>query len=766
MTTFDHSSGEASSRPALSGDLGGDYEQRVPGGGSGPKEFVPPSEVRDVFSRGINLLSERLKTTASEYRVDATMARVRLRASAAAKSHRYPTLFDRSRLQVAGVQQPGDILALATQRSLNSLNELVRNATQIQLKQLSAVAEVTPYDAPIERGESRSVVTLFDGVLDDGSSLRARGLEGLQRRGIELTPYGKAPNVYTTSSLPSDEILRSMPWLRAVRPVRRFWSATPIGLNPVGPVGTTPVSQVLPSPIVGVIDSGIDSSIAWLKRLLVAQESHVPAKYADRSHGSLVGSLAATGGGFTLDPSYFPVAKARVLDIQVLGSRNFPGIYEDRLLQLIEDAVQRYGPLARTTSSYSDEPVLVWNLSLGTNSIAGEDSFSTVATELDRIARENKVLFTIASGNYESPPLRGWQPGQGPDHISGGEDRISPPADAILAVSVGSLSDTSNPPTASPAEHPSPFSRRGPGPGMLVKPEVVHYGGTCERSGHPVQGIRGPYRNGRVLENIGTSFAAPRVAAQLAELGGILPEPEPELLKLLLLLSCTSRGDHDANDRELVNYYGFGVPDSPVAILGCDPWECTILFRGEIRPGLNLQTPFPFPTSLINDQKIRGLVRMGLVYTPVLDASKGAEYCQTNVEATFGRMINYPRGLRYKREVRPLPNKHGVCTQWEKDLIDQVWKWSPAKLYEREFKNATVHQNEIGWRLSLRLTLRRELEEWREEIRQPFWLGIRFVDPGRTRLVYQEMRQKIEAAGLAQPIALRQQIVPQSDTGI
>lgn len=758
MTTSDRFDSDSSPRPALSGELGPDYELRVSGGGSEPREFVPPSEVRDVFSRGIRLLNERLETTDREYRVGATMARVRLRPRAAAKSHRDPTLFDRRRFQVAGVQQPGDILALVTQSSINVLTELVENATQRQLKHLSAVAEVIPYDAPIERGETRSVVTLFDGILDDGTSLQGRGLERLQQRGVELSPYGKAPNVYTTSSLPPDQILRNMPWLREVRPVRRFRSAAHVGTTPVLPSGTPPPNQLLHLPIVGVVDSGIDRSIPWLRSLLVAHESHIPAQYTDQTHGSLVGSLAATGGGFTLDPNYFPNPKARLLDIQALGGRNFPGIDEDDLLAIVENAVQRYGPRSFPRSNSTDEPVVIWNLSLETDLIAEEGLFSTVATELDRIALENSVLFTIAAGNYKRSPLRGWRPGQGPDYVANGEDRISPPADSVLAVSVGSLSDTSNPPTASPAEYPSPFSRRGPGPGMLIKPDVVHYGGTCEITGNSAQGILGPYRNGAILEDIGTSFATPRVAAQLAELVGILPNSEPELLKLLLLLSCTSRGDHDVRDRELVNYYGFGVPDSPAALLTCDPSECTMLFRGELRPGLNLQTPFPFPPSLIEDGKIRGLIRMGLVYTPVLDVSKGAEYCQTNVEASFGRQINHPQRQRYQREVYPLPYKHRICTQWERDLIDQVWKWSPTKLYERKFTRTMVHPNEICWRLSLRLLLRRELEERRDEVRQSFWLGIKFTDPEGRGQIYQEMRQQIEAEGLAQPIVLRQQV--------
>ena len=47
---------------------------------------------------------------------------------------------------------------------------------------------------------------------------------------------------------------------------------------------------------------------------------------------------------------------------------------------------------------------------------------------------------------------------------------------------------------------------------------------------------------------------------------------------------------------------------------------------------------------------------MALVYTPVLDSSKGSEYCQTNVNASLGRQFNYPIGnpKRYQREILPL----------------------------------------------------------------------------------------------------------------
>ena len=94
MTTNGGFDSNPTTRPALSGHLGSDYERRISGGGSGNKEFASPSEVRDVFFRGIELLGERLATVSNEYNVDATMARVRLRSRAIAKSHRHPTLFN------------------------------------------------------------------------------------------------------------------------------------------------------------------------------------------------------------------------------------------------------------------------------------------------------------------------------------------------------------------------------------------------------------------------------------------------------------------------------------------------------------------------------------------------------------------------------------------------------------------------------------------------------------------------------------------------
>ena len=753
-------SGIKKSLPSLRGELTRKHEKLETGGGGEPKEFASSEIVTSVFRSGIGSLRLRLQQSQQkEEGKKAVIARVKLRSKGIAKSHRHEALLNR--LQVVGVDKPGEMLAVVTPHSLNVLANFVERASARQLQQLSAVKAIEPYQPAVKVGGTKSVITFFGGRLDDGTQLEQLGIDTLRDQGVELKPYGKLKFHHITESKPSERSLKKMPWVRNVRPALRLRSLTRIGTNPVRALNVNPLSAVLPEPIVGIIDSGIDCSIPWLGRLVVKQHSHIPGAYSDLNHGTLVGALAASGGGFNNNPTTYPAPVARLLDIQVLGAQPYDEIDETDLLIQLENAIKTYGPESNDLPPEVNEHVTIWNLSLGADCPCGEADFSNLAQELDRISVENKVIFTIAAGNYNSFPLRGWNHAHGPDNIPNNEDRIASPADSALAIVVGSLSDTSNPPSAALADCPSPFSRRGPGPGMLIKPDVVHYGGTCDRSGQQAgSGIQSPASGGGWQNKIGTSFATPRVAAEVAKLVSWLPDPEPELLKLLVLLSCETRGAHTLEKRESVNYYGFGVVTDAVSMLGCEPWECILLLRSELRPGYSRSVDFPFPNCLVDQGLRRGYVRMALVYTPTLDASKGAEYCQTNVSASLGRVSKDPKGGPpiYRREIPPVPSEQSPTHQYEKDLIEHGWKWSPAKVYERRFQRMQVDQKEISWRLSVELLLRRELEPMRSIIRQPFWLGIRIADPDKRTNVYQEMRQQLSLIGLAQPIQLKSRV--------
>src|SRR5690606_27000160 len=81
---------------------------------------------------------------------------------------------------------------------------------------------------------------------------------------------------------------------------------------------------------------------------------------------------------------------------------------------------------------------------------------------------------------------------------------------------------------------PSPYSRHGAGPNYVIKPDLIHYGGSCSTDAAHISGIRSVNGKGSA-ENLGTSFATPLVAKTLAQIyHRITPAPSPVLARALL----------------------------------------------------------------------------------------------------------------------------------------------------------------------------------------------------------------------------------------
>src|SRR5208282_32285 len=152
---------------------------------------------------------------------------------------------------------------------------------------------------------------------------------------------------------------------------------------------------------------------------------------------------------------------------------------------------------------------------------------------------EYGVTFVIAAGNYRTPPFRGWPP----DDL-GDADRVCAPADSVRAVVVGSLAHREHSSSRVKAGQPSPFSRRGPGPLYLPKPELSHLGGNCSASGGSSQiGVLSLDGRGNVAEDVGTSFATPLVSSLVANVSHRLLGGGSRLLcRALLVHSAALRG--------------------------------------------------------------------------------------------------------------------------------------------------------------------------------------------------------------------------------
>src|SRR5262249_51924419 len=141
--------------------------------------------------------------------------------------------------------------------------------------------------------------------------------------------------------------------------------------------------------------------------------------------------------------------------------------------------------------------VKVWNLSLGTSDTCVDGLFSDLGIALDDLQDQYGVLFVLSAGNFTAPPLRGWPP-----EDLGETDRICSPADTVRGITVGALAHVDRPNSRVRAGEPSPFSRRGPGPVFVPKPELSHFGGNCDaRLSYVQTGVLSLDGSGNIAEN-------------------------------------------------------------------------------------------------------------------------------------------------------------------------------------------------------------------------------------------------------------------------
>jgi len=381
--------------------------------------------------------------------------------------------------------------------------------------------------------------------------------------------------------------------------------------------------------------------------------------------------------------------------------------------------------------------VKIWNLSLGSDQPCDGQQFSEVAAALDALQDKFGVTFVLAAGNYRIPPLRGW-----PAEDLGEADRLGVPADSVRGLAVGSLAHLDKPNTRVRRSEPSPFSRRGPGPVFLPKPDVVHYGGNCDSGGAFAQtGVLSINGSSQLAENVGTSFSAPLVSTLLANAeASLVSPPSRSLLKALLIQSALL--DSPTLSASEIRYRGFGVPGDLAAVLTCTPWSATLVFESRLLPGLEFEKwPFPIPDCLRRpDGRVFGEMVMTLAYEPSLDLSFGAEYCRTNVEASLGTYDVQADGKRHQVSQVP-PEPKDVSRLYEAEQVANAFKWSPVKVYRRQFSRGATGTD---WRLRVEASHRSGPVPTPT---QDFAIVITLRDPGQSLPVYDEVVAKMAAAG-------------------
>lgn len=535
--------------------------------------------------------------------------------------------------------------------------------------------------------------------------------------------------------------ISQMPLIRTVRPQVAINQALPD--LPVRAEGQDDI------PVVVVVDSGVSGRNEALASWVVGRDVQVAPPYdQNKAHGTFVAGLVTYGAQLNPTIAGIDAGPCGVFDLQVIpnddpAQGDTLALMEQDLLVSLEQALTEHANKFR-----------VWNLSLGTDEVCSLDDFSELANELDNLQERFNVSFVISAGNYQQLPLLDY-PRSASQKDAG---RITAPADSVLGITVGAIShvDFRN---SGPKQHqPSAFSRHGAGPNYVIKPDLVHYGGSCTTDGSTVHGIRSLTDTG-IAEDLGTSFAAPLVSRTLAQIyHEITPSPSPVLARALLTHHARDpRSGLRVPDGE-ENYLGFGLPATVPYCLECTPHSATLIFDDVLRPGNFLEWDhFPYPPSLYREGRYFGEIWMTLAFSPARGSRWGTEYCQSHIEAHLGvyhDTVSRSTGeikQKFKGLVPPEHRNPGML--YEAYQVETLRKWAPVRTYHGDMGEGG--EKGSRWRLKLQLLTRHEHAN--ETARpQPFSLIITIADPLKTAPVYDEMAQIVRSRFQAENLAVRQ----------
>lgn len=318
-----------------------------------------------------------------------------------------------------------------------------------------------------------------------------------------------------------------------------------------------------------VIDSGIVSNHPMLEKCVGGEENFQSGEHELQDtvgHGTAVAGCAVYGDiadrlrrkNFTPSNWLFSakVMYAERNDITDIVSAAYDP--EKLIEHQFKDAVESF-------LSNPEYHIKVVNISLGNRNEVWHKHYSRqlpLAALIDELAFTfPHVVFVVSAGN-QSPLYKSIADVMEnyPRYLIGnGGFRLINPATSALAFTIGSIADkprieqerygAEHIKTAiAQTQQPSPFTRTGPGINGMIKPELVEYGGNLilsENYGRIVEDMGGKLAllNNNVTDNIiqfdvGTSFAAPKVAYLAGKIANYFPDKSANFIKNMLLVGA------------------------------------------------------------------------------------------------------------------------------------------------------------------------------------------------------------------------------------
>lgn len=511
-------------------------------------------------------------------------------------------------------------------------------------------------------------------------------------------------------------------------------------------------------PVVGVLDSGIEKNSYLSPWLLPESEEYYEKGMQNKSHGSMVASILEYSDELN-GTEYTATDGVMMLEAVVAPDPKKGVFYPDDLIDDVRNAIEKHNDIK------------IWTMSVGTTEACSSATFSEYGMALDNIADENDVLIIKSVGN-STAFMHG-----------GSSERVAKMADTVRALVVGSIANDKGQYDLAEIDMPSPFTRKGPGPAYIIKPDLVAYGenaGVRPDGKMSQTGVKAIAASGTLAEAAGTSFSTPWIARIAAELNYLLDgEFDPVLIKALMIHNAGyPAGDRMTMDNKK-NLMGFGMPRGTGDILYNSENEITLVLRDKLQRGTFIDIlDFPFAKSLVGDDGLfHGQITLTMVSAPLLRASEGPEYCQSNINVAFGTMEDIKERDTSKRTVRnPYGAKdaknimqdslyrskvfdilEGETFGRERTLLRLGQKYYPIKKYAVNLDEMTEanRRNYLDgnrkWYMKIeglfRDAVERETRDTGEVLEQEFCLLLTIHDPAGKAPVYNEITQQLQQRG-------------------
>lgn len=280
-------------------------------------------------------------------------------------------------------------------------------------------------------------------------------------------------------------------------------------------------------PTICILDDGInfpDSMRDCIAGRYISKDILFPPSC---EHGTKVASRAVFGDDIDRQVRNKElIPKVRVIDATI--SDGHGPIDEPTLIKRIREAVDEIKDEAKifVLAFNHDEPI-------------SGDSISNLAFELDSLIKtyeDFNIQFILPTGNHKL-----WSVHSSIENIIDDESAlISMPSESYYSLSVGSVSREDHPLSLSGKDELSPFSRIGPGFAGSPKPDLVYPGGNVYIKNNKayISADSAAYvinRDGKLVQEFGTSFSAPIAAQELALLTEFVPDKDVKIAKALLL---------------------------------------------------------------------------------------------------------------------------------------------------------------------------------------------------------------------------------------